>query len=174
MQQGIDGKLRRTLAPILHELWVNAWELGVASARQVTGYQGQPPQQAYQQMMLRYGSMWTSQILTTLLQGIAKILLAGGAGMAAAIAAFLASQSNALRIAQTELTRAQAEAAAEVYRQAGVQLVQWQTEPPDPCTTCLANEASGPHFYGQVFPSGAIAPPQHPRCRCALLPVMES
>jgi hypothetical protein len=172
LAQGIDKKLSRAIAPILQELWANAWELGVAAARQVTGHQGHGTQQAYQQMLQRYASTWASQILSTLLKGVAKILVAGGAGMAAAVAAFLASQSNALRIAQTELTRAMAEAAAEIYRQAGVQLVQWVTEPPDPCPLCIANEESGPHFLGQVFPSGAIAPPQHPRCRCALLPVL--
>ena len=92
--------------------------------------------------------------------------------MAAAIAIVLTSTISAAMIVQTEITRAMAAGAAEVYRLAGIQMVEWVTaKDADVCEFCDANEAAGPHFLGQTFPSGAIAPPQHPRCRCALIPV---
>ena len=154
------------------ELWANAWDLGVKSARGVTGYQGQPNNQAYQQMQLQYASQWTSQVISTILKGLAAILVAGGAGMALALSTLMLSLDRAARIAQSEVTRAMAAGAAEVYRLAGVQWVEWVTaEDARVCALCDANEAAGPVFLGQSFPSGAMAPPQHPRCRCALMPV---
>lgn len=159
---------------MLQEIWANAWALGVQSARKITGYQGQPNQQAYQQTLTRYASQWANQIISTLLGKIAAILVAGGTGIAAAIAVILASTASAAMIAQTEITRAMAAGAAEVYRLAGIQMVEWVTaEDAHVCEFCDANEAAGPQFLGQTFPSGAIAPPQHPRCRCALVPVHE-
>jgi hypothetical protein len=51
-------------------------------------------------------------------------------------------------------------------------MVEWVTaEDGRVCEFCDANEAAGPQFPGQTFPSGATQPPQHPRCRCAILPV---
>ena len=171
-QHGIRGQLERAVQPVLLEIWANAWELGVKSARTTTGYQGAPPNQAMQQAMLRYQSQWAAQVINTILAALAAILVAGGAGMVLALGAFLASLDNSARIAQTEITRAMAAGAAETYRQAGVQMVEWVTsEDARVCDLCDANEASGPHFLGQVFPSGAMQPPQHPRCRCALVPV---
>ena len=91
--------------------------------------------------------------------------------MPAAILALLASEIAAIRIVQTEVTRGQAAGAAAIYRDAGVQRVEWVTaEDARVCDFCDANEAAGPVFLGQAFPSGAIQPPQHPRCRCALVP----
>lgn len=157
---------------MLQEIWANAWELGVQSARKTTGYQGAPPNQAMQQAMLRYQSQWVLQVVNTLLAGLAAILVAGGAGMALALGAFLVSLDNAARIAQTEITRAMAAGAGELYRLAGIQMVEWVTsEDARVCPLCDANEAAGPQFLGHAFPSGAFQPPQHPRCRCALVPV---
>jgi SPP1 gp7 family putative phage head morphogenesis protein len=156
--------------PVLLEIWANAWELGIQSAKKTTGYQGSANNQAYQQMLARYQSQWVRQIVTTILKGIAALLVAGGT--AAAIAALLVNVNSADMVAQTEVTRAMAAGAAEIYRLAGVQLVEWVTAEDDHvCPLCDANEAAGPQFPGQAFPSGAFQPPQHPRCRCALLPV---
>jgi SPP1 gp7 family putative phage head morphogenesis protein len=156
--------------PVLLQIWANAWELGVQSARRTTGYQGQPNNQAYQNMLNRYQSQWVNQITSTVLKGIAALLVAGAT--AAAITALLVSITSAAMVAQTEITRAMAAGAAEVYRLNGDTLVEWVTAEDDHvCPLCDANEAAGPHFLGQAFPSGATAPPQHPRCRCALIPV---
>ena len=159
------------MQPVLLEIWANAWELGVQSGRKTTGYQGAPPNQAQQQAMLRYQSQWAAQVINTILKALAAILVAGGAGMTLALGAFLLSLDNAARIAQTEITRAMAAGAAELYRLAGIQMVEWVTaEDARVCALCDANEAAGPQFLGHAFPSGALQPPQHPRCRCALVP----
>jgi SPP1 gp7 family putative phage head morphogenesis protein len=155
---------------VLQEVWANAWELGVQSARKTTRYQGQPNQQAYQNMLARYQSQWVNQIVSTILKGIAALLVAGAT--AAAIMALLVNVNSAAMVAQTEVTRAMAAGAAEVYRLNGDNLVEWVTAEDDHvCPLCDANEAAGPQFLGHAFPSGATAPPQHPRCRCALIPV---
>lgn len=71
----------------------------------------------------------------------------------------------------TEVTRAMQEAAMAHYRRTGIHVVSWITENDDRvCPACMANEEAGPHPLGVPFPSGAIAPPDHPRCRCALVP----
>ena len=159
--------------PVLLEIWANAWELGLKSGRQATGYQGSANNQAYQQMLARYQSQWVAQVIGTILKGLAALLVAGGT--AAAIAALLANVNSADMVVQTEVTRAMGAGAIEVYRLAGVRMVTWHTaEDNRVCPMCDANEAAGPRILGQPFPSGAIQPPQHPRCRCALLPALES
>jgi SPP1 gp7 family putative phage head morphogenesis protein len=71
----------------------------------------------------------------------------------------------------TEVTRIQADAAAAVYRNAGVTSWVWlDSEDDRVCGTCGGNSAAGPVPFGQPFPSGDVAPPGHPRCRCAVAP----
>jgi hypothetical protein len=73
-------------------------------------------------------------------------------------------------IAQTEITRAISAAAVSVYKYGPTSEVIWVIEDDNACEECKANAEAGPRFYGNPFPSGAIEPPQHPRCRCALIP----
>jgi hypothetical protein len=80
--------------------------------------------------------------------------------LAQAIRDLLADPAWAQRLALTELSRAQAQAAAAVYRAAE----------PGACPACLANEATGPVALGQAWPDGSYSPPGHPNCRCSLLP----
>lgn len=71
-------------------------------------------------------------------------------------------------VAITETTRASSTGALATYRAAGVTDIRWVTEHDERvCPICHANEAEGPAPIGHPFPSGDIAPPGHPRCRCA-------
>ena len=71
-------------------------------------------------------------------------------------------------VAQSEIARAQATAARQVYLETGRSEVEVSTAEDDKvCPICEAAEALGPHPIG--------APPLvplHPRCRCAELPVL--
>lgn len=170
---GVDGALTDVLAALLERIWAEGWKLGEDAAWQVLGLSGSLPGQALLDLLNQLGYEWVAQIVRTLIEGIARVLAGGGtaAELEARLHAFLSNPDNAARIVQTELTRAINEAAARAYRQNGTHLVRWVTEHDDRvCPECDANEAAGPWPLGQPFPSGAITPPQHPRCRCALMP----
>ena len=91
--------------------------------------------------------------------------------LASEIAGILASLNAALRITRSETTWAVQAAALEVYRAAGVAYKRWQTSNDSSvCPRCLANQAAGSIPLNARFPSRALAPLQHPACRCTLLP----
>ncbi len=94
----------------------------------------------------------------------------GYAGAVAAVKSTFAdfSASRADMIAQTELNDAYSQAVVEFGRQAGAQFKSWQVDV-DPCLICVDNALAGKIPIDSDFPSGADAPPEHPRCRCDLL-----
>jgi SPP1 gp7 family putative phage head morphogenesis protein len=174
--QGIGGTLGHALAGVLARLWAEGWNLGAEGAEEVSGSASNITPQALADLLSRYSAEWTNSIAASWLDRIAAVLAAGGtaAQLELALKATLASKDDAERIAITELIRAMAAAAYEVYRQAGIERVIWVTaEDASVCAECEANASAGPHWLGDPFPSGAISPPEHPRCRCALLPYME-
>jgi len=75
-------------------------------------------------------------------------------------------------IANTEIARATSQAALASYDAAGVGYVAWIDTGADDreCLACEQNAAADPVPLGEMFPSGATAPPQHPNCRCAITP----
>lgn len=79
------------------------------------------------------------------------------------------SDSRALTIAETEIARAQSLGTMDVWKKLGnVKSTIWTCSADGPCDECAANEASDPVPLGDPYPSGDIAPPAHPRCRCSL------
>ncbi len=75
-------------------------------------------------------------------------------------------------VAANETARAVNDAALQRYDTArldGVTALEWVTAA-SACPICLRNAAAGPVPLGQPFPSGALSPPQHPHCRCAVFP----
>lgn len=73
-------------------------------------------------------------------------------------------------VATTEMNRAMTAASLSTYAAANVQAISWLTAVDNRvCTACYQNEEIGPIPLGGTFPNGD-APPQHPTCRCSLLP----
>jgi len=91
--------------------------------------------------------------------------------LAAKLENVLDNPSNATMVAHTEMARAQTAASMLSYEQTGVREKAWLPAP-DPCPLCEANAAEGAIPLGQPFTSGDMAPPGHPRCRCAPMPVV--
>ena len=79
------------------------------------------------------------------------------------------SASRALTIAITETNRVASYAAMETYKEFGLEKHEWL--PINPCDVCALNDGAIINI-GSPFPSGVIQPPQHPNCRCALIPVI--
>ncbi len=60
----------------------------------------------------------------------------------------------------------------EFYRKNGVKHIKWITSHDElTCIDCIANEEVGSMPVDGVFPGGVGQPPQHPRCRCIIIPV---
>jgi len=79
------------------------------------------------------------------------------------------SPARALTIAITETARVVSYSAMQTYKEYGLEKQEWQAS--SPCDKCAVNEGAVVEI-GSVFPSGVTQPPQHPNCRCALLPVI--
>lgn len=180
-QYGASQELEKALKPVLVSLWREAWQAGSQSAAQLSGKPAnmpplprQPkPSQPSPNFPDYFGAPWLHQIIQTMLESLADIFAEGGseADIRKRVEAYLGSGSNAERIATTEVTRAMQAAAIAHYHAAGIHQVRWVTaHDAKVCAECDANAKAGPHPLGTPFPSGAIAPPQHPRCRCALIP----
>lgn len=94
--------------------------------------------------------------------------------------AYAFSDDRAMMIARTETAKASSTGALEGYKASGVvEGKRWLTAEDDKVSEeCEANGKSGPNGDGiladldGMFPSGDAAPPVHPNCRCALLPVV--
>lgn len=174
LSQGIQATLAAALAAVLIRLWTKAWHAGTEAATALAGAASIPPL-VLADLLSQYGGLWAREIVSHAMDRMAAILAAGGtaAALTAALSAMLNDAAAAQRIALTETIRAMMAGAFEHYRYAGIRRVAWVTEGPAPCPACIANEAAGPRSLGMPFPSGDIAPPGHPNCRCALVPVME-
>jgi hypothetical protein len=81
----------------------------------------------------------------------------------------VANPARALSIAITEQNRAISYATVNRYKEAGLEKMEWEVS--SPCDKCAQN-ANQVVAIGQAFNTGATQPPQHPHCRCVLLPVL--
>lgn len=83
---------------------------------------------------------------------------------------------RAQRIARTEIAEAWESTQYEVMARNGWQGRQWLTardervDGGDPSGPCVQNEAAGVVAIDRPFPSGVYYPPQHPLCRCTVVP----
>jgi SPP1 gp7 family putative phage head morphogenesis protein len=95
--------------------------------------------------------------------------------LAGRIRGMLLVPERALMIATTEVARAVSEASLTRYHDAEIEHVEWDTAYDNHvCPICKGNQDEGPVRIGQPFSGGVIAPPQHPWCRCAPQPVVNS
>jgi len=93
--------------------------------------------------------------------------------IASAIQGLLSNPSRAEMIATTELNRAVSRASLGSYIRNGIDAVEWISAGDGRvCNICADNADGGPRPPGDFFPSGVTAPPGHPWCRCALVPVI--
>ena len=88
------------------------------------------------------------------------------------------SEDRAEMIARTETAVADIQGNMELYNEAsenGIPILkQWITAEDDLVSEdCEMNGDSDPIELDELFPSGASEPPEHPNCRCDILPVIE-
>jgi len=84
------------------------------------------------------------------------------------------SDARAMMIARTETAMADVAGTMEGYRASGlVTGKKWLTAQDDKVSAqCMACEDAGEIGIDETFPGGNDAPPNHPNCRCAILPVL--
>jgi SPP1 gp7 family putative phage head morphogenesis protein len=112
-----------------------------------------------------------------LAQVLSDALAAGDSAdtLAGALRDVLDDPAWAERVAVTEISRAVSAATLNTYSANGITQVSWLVAADQrTCVLCINNESAGPIPVGANFPSGATAPPQHPSCRCSLLPETSS
>lgn len=152
-EQGVWGQINATLRPVLMQLWEQGYTQGLTLSGRTLA-----PVVVAGNVALLAGA-WLAQIVRTTISLIAKALIAG-----TAIA--LGDAARAHLIATTEATRSIEQAVADSYMAEGVTEVRWIAGGPNPCQTCLDNQAAGVRQLGVPFPSGALVPPGHPDCHC--------
>ena len=74
-------------------------------------------------------------------------------------------------IARTETASALSQGSLDAMNDMGIEGKEWVTSGDDLVSDeCQANDDQGVIAVNQAFTSGAMAPPQHPNCRCAIAP----
>lgn len=133
------------------------------------------------QRLLDRAEVTISSIVDNRMDDLAEVLADGlNQGLAPATIArnldgVLEDSKWASLVAETETARAVTVATQDRYLSIGVTANTWMTAADQRvCPACRDNESAGAVAIGQSFPSGSSGPPGHPRCRCALAPVVDS
>ncbi|MFG3287265.1 phage portal protein [Streptomyces sp. NPDC048179] len=128
--------------------------------------------------LLNESGVTIKSIVNTRLNALGRLLAEGAergdspTTIAAAIEGLLSDVTRAEMIATTELCRAVSAATLTTYLINGIESVEWISAGDGRvCNICQTNAEEGPRRPGSLFPSGQSAPPGHPWCRCALVPV---
>lgn len=90
--------------------------------------------------------------------------------------AYAFSEERADLIAMTEVAAANSYGALAGYEEAasiGIRVRKSWLMLEDACPICGENADAGPIDLDEEFPSGDLAPPGHPNCRCVLVPEVE-
>jgi len=83
---------------------------------------------------------------------------------------------KAMRIARTEINRAQSLATMDTYREYGLEKVEWLASEGE-CDICSGNMDLGPQpidFEWDSIEGGTTEPPAHPNCLCTLMPALDN
>lgn len=156
---------REAMANALVTDW-NTWTPGNQAASNLL----RPP--GGLQRLLDKRDVTIKELNSTSLNRIGTILANGlSAGstpreMAKDINEMLDDPSRALMISQTETSSAVVQASLDLYRESGVEMVEWLVA--DPCDECAENEAQSPISIGEDWINGD--PPVHPNCMCDIAP----
>jgi hypothetical protein len=86
--------------------------------------------------------------------------------MAKEINEILNDSERALMIAGTEMSNAVVQSSLDLYRDSGVEMVQWLVA--DPCDDCQENYEQSPININETWINGE--PPVHPNCMCDISP----
>ncbi|MGH3376330.1 MAG: phage minor head protein [Actinoallomurus sp.] len=193
--RGLQRVIEEALRSVLGDAWTEAWAVGQASAKAVLAnvvadWGGWAPgnpaaarkliggAQALEDLLHRYGIDRIKGIarsrLEQLAARLAQALRDGWSSdrLSRELRDVLDNPSNADTVAQTEISRAQSQASLDTYRQMGVAATEWLISPSNVCIVCETNANASPVRLGQIYPSGDDAPPAHPNCRCAPMPVL--
>jgi hypothetical protein len=145
--------------------WDN-WEAGNRAA----ALRLRPSATLYQ--LLNRGKSMSDEITMTTVKRIGTLLadtLAQGISprdVAGMIDALIDDPVRALSIAQTETSYAVVQSSLDLYRELGVEMIEYLVA--DPCDLCSENEAASPIQLGEQWPNGD--PPVHPNCMCDVAP----
>lgn len=115
-------------------------------------------------------NMIAAEVRSALAQGLSAQDLADRIESSAAF-----SEERAIMVARTEIVMADNAGTYESYRAAGVPGKRWLTAQDDRVSDeCLESEAAGVIKFDEGFPpDGNDMPPNHPNCRCVVVPVFE-
>ena len=83
---------------------------------------------------------------------------------------------KAMRIARTEINRAQSLATMDSYKEYGLEKVEWLASEGE-CDICSGNMDLGPQpidFEWDSIDGGITEPPAHPNCLCTLMPALDN
>ena len=196
-RQGLIDAIRAILATrlgaVLRNLWKEGWFLGDESAKSVIArtdvnwgdWEPGDPAAAriigsgsrLQALLESYGIRTIKSVADTNMDRLAEEIgnaVAEGdsaASLARRLPDILNVSGRADMIARTEVARAVTAATMSRYTQTGISRKEWEVAPDERvCPICRGNEAAGDIPTSQPFPSGVLAPPGHPNCRCAIMP----
>ncbi|MEW2301982.1 phage portal protein [Streptomyces sp. NPDC006655] len=131
------------------------------------------------EILLRDSGVTIRSIAANRIKALGRLLAEGAergdspTTIAAAIEGLLTDASRAEMIATTELARAVSQASLRSYIANDIEFVEWVSAGDGRvCNLCADNADGGPRRPGTFFPTGQTAPPGHPWCRCALVPVI--
>lgn len=164
-----DDAMTAAIRPAIEGMAEDGARIGAASAELLTGASGAPPS-----AVLGDVASIAHHRVEQLAQILANPTTTDPDTLGRQLQQAINDPAWADEVAVTETSRAVNEAARRVYEHAGIATARWLSENDTRvCPVCDRNEAAGPVLLGHPYPSGDVAPPAHPRCRCVLLPVLE-
>lgn len=156
---------RDDLAQALQTNW-NNWKPGNAAAAALL-----KPPGGLQTLLSRRGvtiqgisNTTLDRIGTALAEGLEQGL--SRSDIADDIDGIIDDSERALMIAGTEMRSAVVESSMDLYRDSGVEMVEWLVA--DPCDLCQENADQSPIGIDEQWINGQ--PPVHPNCRCDVAP----
>jgi 8-oxo-dGTP pyrophosphatase MutT (NUDIX family) len=164
-----------TAAPLPDDPWEDIYNRLIA--RRVPPLLAGPLASAFLTWESNDGASSIIAMIRTLVTKIAGVLLRRRAGTITSreavqeIDTITGNEPHMRRIATTEISEAVNAAARETYIVTNeIEYVQWVVADAGACAVCKMNAAAGAIPIDHAFPSGAVLPPEHPNCRCAIIP----